>query len=81
VKRLTGERTAPATPIEEWRVVPSQSIGYDGWFLQGGRWEPKNGRREFKAAVEGFFDCDHKKQADRICRILKRAQEARISDQ
>jgi hypothetical protein len=79
VKRRTKERTTPDAPNEEWRVADSKSLDYGrGWFLQGGRWETENGSRKFKAPAEGFFD--DKEQADRICRILKRAQEANIPD-
>jgi hypothetical protein len=56
MKRLTGERTTPGAAIVEWRVVPSQSKGYSGWFLQVGYYKRENGRDHFVCAIEGFFD-------------------------
>ena len=57
MKRANGkDRVVSGMPIHEWRIAPSQSQGYDGWFLQGGGVKEKTGRgKEFTPGVEGFF--------------------------
>jgi hypothetical protein len=75
MRRQTGERTTPGIEPVEWRVVPSQSNGYDGWFLQGGYTEisTSNSGRErasFVTAVEGFFD--NRQHAEIVLMKLKK---------
>jgi hypothetical protein len=59
MKRHARQRTTSAAATVRCRVVPSQSIGYDGWFLQGGHYTKKNGCNYFVCAIDGFSDDLH----------------------